>query len=130
MAKKPFNWWLWAKMLAVGGGICYGGPALVRYVQPTEEELFQKYNPELQKRSLENRAQREQEFDDFVNRLKKYSKSDKPIWTVQAEAEKEEAKQASIAASLKLADEIKAKREAIRREAGLPVEPASSGRKS
>ncbi|KAK4140224.1 nascent polypeptide-associated complex subunit beta [Dichotomopilus funicola] len=100
MAKKPFNWWLWAKMLAVGGGICYGGPALVRYVQPTEEELFQKYNPELQKRSLENRAQREQEFDDFVNRLKKYSKSDKPIWTVQAEAEKEEAKQASIAASL------------------------------
>lgn len=50
----------------------------MRYVQPTEEELFQKYNPELQKRSLENRAQREQEFDDFVNRLKKYSKSDKP----------------------------------------------------
>jgi hypothetical protein len=47
-------------------------------VQPTDEELFQKYNPELQKRSLERRVERQQEFDDFVTRLKEYSKSDKP----------------------------------------------------
>ncbi|KAK4042494.1 hypothetical protein C8A01DRAFT_13890 [Parachaetomium inaequale] len=126
MTKKPFNWWLWTKMFVGGGAICVGGPALTRWVQPTDEELFQKYNPELQKRSLERRVERQQEFDDFVTRLKEYSKSDKPIWTVQAEAEKERAKQASVAESLKLADEVKARREAMRREAGLPAESGSS----
>jgi len=50
----------------------------VRYVQPTDEELFQRYNPELQKRSLERRYERQKEFDDFVTKLKEYSKSDKP----------------------------------------------------
>jgi hypothetical protein len=60
------------------GVVIWGGPALVRYVQPTEEELFQRYNPELQKRSLEGRLQREQEFDEFVRKLKEYAKSDKP----------------------------------------------------
>lgn len=65
-----------------------GGPALCYYVSPTEAELFLKYNPELQKRSLENRYQKQQDFDDFVGRLKEYSKSDKPIWAVVSEAEK------------------------------------------
>ena len=44
---------------------------------PTEEELFEKYNPELQKKSLEGRDQKEQEFDDFVMTMKEASKSDK-----------------------------------------------------
>jgi hypothetical protein len=48
------------------------------------------------------------------------------VWTVQAEAEKERAKQASVAESLRLADEVKARREAMRREAGLPAESGSS----
>jgi hypothetical protein len=48
------------------------------YLVPSEEELFKKYNPELQQRSLEMRPQAERDFDDFVNRLKQYSKSDKP----------------------------------------------------
>lgn len=55
-----------------------GGPALVYYVSPTEEELFKKYNPDLQKKSLANRSQKQEEFDDFVSKLKEYSKSDKP----------------------------------------------------
>lgn len=55
-----------------------GGPALTYYLTPTEEELFQKYNPDLQRKSLEKRAERQQEFDDFVTKLKEYSKSDKP----------------------------------------------------
>ncbi|KAK4151336.1 hypothetical protein C8A00DRAFT_36036 [Chaetomidium leptoderma] len=125
MVKKPFNWWLWTKMLGGGAAICVGGPAFVRWVQPTDEELFQKYNPELQKRSLERRVERQQEFDDFVTRLKEYSKSDKPIWTVQAEAEKERAKQAAAAESLRMAEEVKTRKEAMRREAGLPVESTS-----
>lgn len=51
---------------------------LTAYVTPTEEELRSRYNPELLKRSLENREQKQQEFDDFVTKLKEYSKSDKP----------------------------------------------------
>jgi hypothetical protein len=48
------------------------------WVSPTDEELFQKYSPELKKKSLERRFEREKEFDDFVGKLKEYSKSDKP----------------------------------------------------
>ncbi|KAF1808739.1 hypothetical protein P152DRAFT_404663, partial [Eremomyces bilateralis CBS 781.70] len=54
-----------------------GGPALVYYVTPTEEELFKKYNPDLQRRAIQNRQKREEEFDKFVTDLKKHSKSDK-----------------------------------------------------
>lgn len=45
---------------------------------PTEEELRAKYNPDLLKKSIEMREEREQEFDEFVTKLKEYSKSDKP----------------------------------------------------
>ncbi|KAK5738163.1 Assembly factor cbp4 [Elasticomyces elasticus] len=65
-----------------GGIMCIGGPALIYYVTPTEEALFLKYNPELQKRSLERRKEKQEDFDYFVGRLKEYSKSDKPIWAV------------------------------------------------
>ncbi|KAF2721747.1 CBP4-domain-containing protein [Polychaeton citri CBS 116435] len=71
----------WVKMLVAGGAMCVGGPALIYYVMPTEEELFLRYNPELQRRSLENRQEKQEDFDKFVTRLKEYSKSDKPIWT-------------------------------------------------
>lgn len=47
-------------------------------MSPTEEELFKKYNPDLQKKSLANRSQKQEEFDEFVSKLKEYSKSDKP----------------------------------------------------
>lgn len=60
-----------------GGAICVGGPALTWYLVPTDEELFQKYSPELKQRSLEGRYERQKDFDDFVNKLKQYSKSDK-----------------------------------------------------
>lgn len=61
-----------------GGAICIGGPALTMYLTPTDEQLFKKYNPDLQRKSLERRHERQQEFDDFVTKLKEYSKSDKP----------------------------------------------------
>lgn len=48
------------------------------WVQPTDEELFKRYSPELQKKSLEGRYERQKEFDDFVTKLKEFSKSDKP----------------------------------------------------
>ncbi|KAI7128101.1 hypothetical protein KC316_g18963 [Hortaea werneckii] len=75
----------WVKMLASGGIMCIGGPALIYYVTPTEEELFMRYNPELQRRSLERRKEKQEDFDQFVGRLKQYSKSDKPVWTAWEE---------------------------------------------
>ncbi|EOO01625.1 putative cbp4 domain-containing protein [Phaeoacremonium minimum UCRPA7] len=121
MAPKPTNWGRWLKMLGGGALVCVGGPALTMYLAPTDEELFQKYNPDLQRKSLEKRVERQQEFDDFVNRLKKYSKSSKPIWVVQKEDE-ERQRQAKLQESLKIADEVKARREAMRKEAGLSPE--------
>ncbi|KAI5303236.1 hypothetical protein KEM56_007764 [Ascosphaera pollenicola] len=67
-------------MAAVGAVFIIGGPALVNYVRPTEEELFQKFNPELQRRNLELKEQRQKDFDAFVTQLKEHSKSDKTIW--------------------------------------------------
>lgn len=64
-------------MVAAGGICCIGGPALIYYVTPTEEELFLKYNPELQRRSLERRKEKQEEFDHFVTNLKKYSGTDR-----------------------------------------------------
>ncbi|KAF6219555.1 hypothetical protein HO133_004024 [Letharia lupina] len=106
---------LWFKMLSTGVVICVGGPALVYWVSPTEEELFKKYNPELQKRSLENREQKQQDFDNFVNKLKEYSKSDKPIWI--AAAEDEARQRANIAEEQRrIAQDIQRRREKIRDE--------------
>ncbi|GCB21610.1 assembly factor cbp4 [Aspergillus awamori] len=67
----------WMKMLGVGIVICVGGPAFVQYIRPTDEELFKRYNPDLQKRSLEEGDRRAREFDEYVTRLKQWSKSDK-----------------------------------------------------
>jgi len=48
-------------------------------LEDTEElTAGQRYNPELQRRSLANRQERQEDFDAFVTRLKQYSKSDKP----------------------------------------------------
>lgn len=78
MPPKPTPWRMYIKMTAAFLSLSVGGPALIYWVSPTEEELFLRYNPELQKRSLENRIGKQQDFDDFVNKLKVYSKSDKP----------------------------------------------------
>ncbi|KAI0423073.1 CBP4-domain-containing protein [Xylaria grammica] len=118
MASRSGRLGTWLKMLAVGGGVCVGGPAFVMWVQPTEEELFKRYNPELQKKSLERRYEKQKEFDDFVVRLKEYSKSDKPIWTVQEEEARKQ-KQESLRQDFQDAEEAKARQEAMRREAGL-----------
>ncbi|MCJ1427605.1 assembly factor cbp4 [Sticta canariensis] len=75
---------LYLKMFIGGAVLCIGGPALIIYVTPTEEELFKRYNPELQKRSLENRQATQEGYEHFVGKLKEYSKSNKPIWEMAA----------------------------------------------
>ncbi|CZR51641.1 probable Assembly factor cbp4 [Phialocephala subalpina] len=124
MPPKPMNWRLWGKMALAGGTCCIGGPALIYYVSPTEEELFLKYNPDLQKRSLENRVQKQEDFDNFVMKLKKYSKSDKPIWEAAAEDEKK-TREGKIAEQAKLIEEMQARKEEIRKS-GTKLMPGGS----
>ncbi|KAL1970205.1 hypothetical protein VTN77DRAFT_5365 [Rasamsonia byssochlamydoides] len=105
----------WLKMAAVGLVLCVGGPMFVQYIRPTEEELFKRYNPELQKKSLENRERREKEFDDYVNKLKEWSKSDKSIWF--AAKEEEARRRAAMESQVSRAkEEERIQREEMRRE--------------
>ncbi|TLD21903.1 hypothetical protein PspLS_07825 [Pyricularia sp. CBS 133598] len=127
MAPKAPNYKLWFKMILGGAGIAVGGPALVMYISPTEEELFKRYNPDLQKRALESRYERQKEYDDFVTELKKSAKSDKNIWiTQQIEAEKKEKLARQLASAnaaaehARMQQEEHEKIEQMRREAGLP----------
>ena len=85
------------------------------YTYRIRADMAQKYNPELQKRSLENREQKQQDFDNFVNKLKEYSKSDKPIWIAAAE---DEARQRANSAEeqRRIAQDIQKRREKIRDE--------------
>ncbi|TGZ79288.1 hypothetical protein EX30DRAFT_397253 [Ascodesmis nigricans] len=71
---------------------CVGGPALVYYVQPSSEELFKQYNPELQKKVLEQREERMKEYEEHMRVLKEQASADRPFWIVAAAAEKKKKK--------------------------------------
>ncbi|KAG6029899.1 hypothetical protein E4U41_000233 [Claviceps citrina] len=101
-----------------GLAISVGGPLLTMRLTPSEEEIRSRYNPDLLKKSIEGREERQQEFDDFVTRLKEYSKSDKPIWVVVKEDE-ERRKKAVMSAAKVQQREADTQREQMRREAGL-----------
>ncbi|KAF4124606.1 CBP4 [Geosmithia morbida] len=118
MGKKPTNWNLWGKVIAAGLVAGIGGPMFTSWVTPTEDEIRAKYNPDLRRRSLEGRAAREQEFDEFVTKLKEYSKSDKPIWVVAKEDRERQQKKAIEDAKTRDI-EAAARREEMRRQAGL-----------
>ncbi|KAG5953642.1 hypothetical protein E4U58_000331 [Claviceps cyperi] len=105
-------------MIVAGIGISVGGPLLTMRLMPTEDELRSRYNPDLLKKSTEEREERQEEFDVFVNRLKEYSRSDKPIWTVMME-EEERQKKAVLGAARAQQREADAQKEQMRREAGL-----------
>ncbi|KAG6205687.1 hypothetical protein E4U35_002425 [Claviceps purpurea] len=105
-------------MILAGVGISVGGPILTMRLVPTEDELRSRYNPELLKKSTDERDERQEEFDVFVNRLKEYSRSDKPIWTVMME-EEERQKKAALSAARAQRREADTQREQMRREAGL-----------
>ncbi|KAE8351584.1 assembly factor cbp4 [Aspergillus coremiiformis] len=105
----------WIKMLVVGTVICVGGPAFVQSIRPTDEELFKRYNPELQRRSIEEGDRRAQEFDDYVNKLKQWSKSDKSIW-VAAQEQQEQMRTQATAQQNQAKDDARIQREEMRKE--------------
>ncbi|KAJ5502623.1 hypothetical protein N7463_005497 [Penicillium fimorum] len=106
---------LWAKTIAGGLLMVVGGPALVEYIRPTDEELRSRYNPDLRKRSTEQGERRAQEFDDYVNKLKHWSKSDKSIW--YAAQEELDQKQAALEAQrVQEKEQTRTQREEMRKE--------------
>ncbi|OQD75667.1 hypothetical protein PENDEC_c006G00084 [Penicillium decumbens] len=106
---------IWFKTIVGGLALCVGGPAMVQWLRPSDEELKKRYSPELQKRSAEQGNRQEQEFDDYVNKLKEWSKSDKSIWF--AAKEEQDAKQAQIDAQRRRAkEETRIQREEMRKE--------------
>ncbi|CAL8574844.1 Assembly factor cbp4 [Xanthoria parietina] len=107
---------MYIKMAATFTILSVGGPAMLFYLQPTDEELFKRYNPELQRKSLENRQGRQQDFDNFVTKLKEYSKSDRPIWEAAAQDEAR-TRANSVEEQKKAAAEIQKRRDEIRRQA-------------
>jgi hypothetical protein len=109
---------MWSKVIAVGLVVGVGGPLFTAWISPSEEEIRAKYNPELRQRSIEGKAAREAEFDQFVTKLKEYSKSDKPIWIVQKE-EEEKRRAEALAASRARDREADARREEMRKQAGM-----------
>ncbi|KKZ62382.1 assembly factor CBP4 [[Emmonsia] crescens] len=102
-------------MVGAGALLCIGGPALVQYLRPTEEELFQRFNPELQKRNLETRDQRQKDFDTFVTQLKTHAKSDKSIWHAMKQSEATNQIQVDIRRKAEV-EEAERQKEQIRKE--------------
>ncbi|CAG8979599.1 hypothetical protein HYALB_00012226 [Hymenoscyphus albidus] len=121
MPPRPTNWAMWGKMTLAFIGCSVGGPALVYYVSPTEEELFQKYNPELQRRSLENRIGKQEDFDSFVGKLKEYSKSDRHVWEAAA-IDEDSKREGKLKEQMKLVEEIRRRKEEMRKDGhrGVP----------
>ncbi|PGG95327.1 assembly factor CBP4 [Helicocarpus griseus UAMH5409] len=103
------------KMLGIGGVLCIGGPALVQYLRPSEEELFKRFNPELQKRNIETREKRQQDFDTFVTQLKTHAKSDKSIWQAMKESEATNKRQATQQRKAET-EEVAKQKEQIKKE--------------
>ncbi|KAJ5203770.1 uncharacterized protein N7498_004649 [Penicillium cinerascens] len=106
---------IWFKTAVGGLALCVGGPAMVQWLRPSDEELVKQYSPELKKRSAEQGNSKEQEFDDYVKKLKEWSKSDKSIWF--AAKEEQDAKQAQIDAQRRRTkEETRVQREEMRKE--------------
>ena len=85
------------------------------WVQPTSEELFSRFTPEIQARTLAERGRAEEDFQDFINKIKEYSKSDKPIWIAAADEEDKDKRhaQAQLPEVVKL---IQLRREELRED--------------
>lgn len=49
----------------------------MEYIRPSDQELFNRFSPDIQQKSLEEGPRRAREFDEYVGKLKEWSKSDK-----------------------------------------------------
>ncbi|CAL5868971.1 uncharacterized protein PFLUO_LOCUS3199 [Penicillium psychrofluorescens] len=106
---------IWLKILGAGIIVSVGGPLFVQSIRPTDEELVKRYNPDLQKRSAEQGEQRAQDFENYVNKLKEWSKSDRSIWF--AAKDQQESKQAAMDTQrAKASEDARIQRDEMRKE--------------
>ena len=52
-----------------------GGPYLTQFLMVSEEDALKKYTPEERQKIMENKREKDAEFEVFINRLKEQSKS-------------------------------------------------------
>ncbi|EED19211.1 conserved hypothetical protein [Talaromyces stipitatus ATCC 10500] len=106
----------WIKMFVVGTVVAVGGPLFVQSIRPTDEELFNRYSPDLKKAALENRDRQEREYNEYVNKLKEWSKSDKSIWFAVKEEEEARLRSKTLPTSSQSKEDERIQREEMRRE--------------
>ena len=73
-------WIRWARIWAAGGVVVGAGLLLYKYTTPTDEELLNKFSPELRRDYERQRELRREEQRQLINIVKETSKSNDPIW--------------------------------------------------
>jgi len=84
-------------------------------VQPDPDELFKRYNSELQQKALFRRKQQLKDHAIYVAKLREYSKSEKPLWITIAEEEKKQ-EIAAFSEHRRIREEIEKQNEEIMAE--------------
>lgn len=79
MSSTPV-WMRWARVYAYGFGIIGFGVLLYKYLTPTEEQLIERFSPEVRAHYEHNKALRQQEQRELIEIVKRTSESNDPIW--------------------------------------------------
>lgn len=70
----------WLKVYAVGGAIITSGFLLFKYSRPTDEELIQRFSPEVRRDYERNKKLREDEQRELMKIVQQSAESKDPIW--------------------------------------------------
>lgn len=70
----------WAKVYIVGGAIIGSGVLLYKYSRPTDEELINRFSPEVRKEYERNKNLRQEEQKELMKIVQQSASSKDPIW--------------------------------------------------
>jgi len=109
----------WAKVAAAMGAIGVAAPALLWKALPTGEDFKAKYPEDYQPEVVRERQKNVQAMEEYLTKLKEYSKDSRNIWIVMKEEEEKARRQYARADAQRqkvAAEELAARRAEIRRE--------------
>lgn len=70
----------WLRVYAVGGAIIGSGVLLYKYSRPTDEELINKFSPEVRREYERNKRLRQEEQRELMKIVQESAESKDPIW--------------------------------------------------
>lgn len=79
MLTKPL-WYRWLRVYIAGGCIIGTGALLFKYTTPSDEELYQRFSPEIKAESDAKRDFRQRELKELMRIALKTAALDDPIW--------------------------------------------------